>query len=310
MAGASNLQDEAFFMPDADDDNFSCQMHCDSSSQRVTCCASRKFHAQQSAAGAREQQILSSELPHTTHSLLSTLSTHSFPLSTPRCQIKQTSLTRHLSLFHSSSPAFIDKNVLDAPAAGIEENPGEMGRPVVLPKHMSPEMKKAVDDGWTNNAFNQYVSDLISVHRSLPDPRDAWCKDTARYLTDLPKTDVIICFHNEAWSVLLRTVHSVLDRSPPELIGKIILVDDYSDMRKLCTKYSVAYFMVMLCFLFLSLFSAPEETAGGLLCCLRQGGDRAGTKSRGTDSRETVGSQVCTFACYHVSGFTLRVRRR
>lgn len=125
--------------------------------------------------------------------------------------------------------------MLDAPVAGIEENPGEMGRPVVLPKHMSPEMKKAVDDGWTNNAFNQYVSDLISVHRSLPDPRDAWCKDTARYLTDLPKTDVIICFHNEAWSVLLRTVHSVLDRSPPELIGKIILVDDYSDMRKLWT---------------------------------------------------------------------------
>lgn len=31
-----------------------------------------------------------------------------------------------------------------------------------------------VDDGWLKNAFNQYVSDLISVHRSLPDPRDEW----------------------------------------------------------------------------------------------------------------------------------------
>ncbi|KAH8355213.1 hypothetical protein KR093_008742 [Drosophila rubida] len=125
-----------------------------------------------------------------------------------------------------------DKNVLDAPAPNLEESPGELGKPVVLPKQMSPEMKKAVDDGWTKNAFNQYVSDLISVHRTLPDPRDAWCKDSARYSNDLPKTDVIICFHNEAWSVLLRTVHSVLDRSPSELIGKIILVDDYSDMRK------------------------------------------------------------------------------
>jgi len=127
----------------------------------------------------------------------------------------------------------LDKNVLDAPAANLlEESPGELGKPVTLPKQMAPEMKKAVDDGWTKNAFNQYVSDLISVHRSLPDPRDAWCKDSARYLSNLPKTDVIICFHNEAWSVLLRTVHSVLDRSPPELIGKIILVDDFSDMRK------------------------------------------------------------------------------
>lgn len=48
----------------------------------------------------------------------------------------------------------------------------------------------------------------------------------------MPATDVIICFHNEAWTVLLRTVHSVLDRSPANLIGHVILVDDYSDMRK------------------------------------------------------------------------------
>ncbi|XP_033149259.1 putative polypeptide N-acetylgalactosaminyltransferase 9 isoform X2 [Drosophila busckii] len=141
------------------------------------------------------------------------------------------------------------KNVLDMPVEGLEKNPGEMGKPVVLPKEMSPEMKKAVDDGWTNNAFNQYVSDLISVHRTLPDPRDAWCKDSARYLPNLPKTDVIICFHNEAWSVLLRTVHSVLDRSPKELIGKIILVDDYSDMphlKKQLEDYFAAYSKVQI----------------------------------------------------------------
>lgn len=62
------------------------------------------------------------------------------------------------------------------------------------------------------------------------------CKENGRYLDDLPPTDIIICFHNEAWSVLLRTVHSVLDRSPAHLIGHIILVDDYSDMRK-CSNF-------------------------------------------------------------------------
>ncbi|XP_068147212.1 putative polypeptide N-acetylgalactosaminyltransferase 9 isoform X1 [Drosophila tropicalis] len=130
------------------------------------------------------------------------------------------------------------------PPSELEETPGEMGKPVKLPKDMQDDMKKAVEDGWTKNAFNQYASDLISVHRTLPDPRDAWCKDTARYLTDLPKTDVIICFHNEAWSVLLRTVHSVLDRSPEHLIGKVILVDDYSDMphlKKQLEDYFTAY---------------------------------------------------------------------
>ncbi|XP_063974425.1 putative polypeptide N-acetylgalactosaminyltransferase 9 isoform X1 [Diachasmimorpha longicaudata] len=115
-------------------------------------------------------------------------------------------------------------------AAPKEQDPGAMGKPVFLPTNMSADVKKLVDYGWMNNAFNQYVSDLISVHRTLPDPRDAWCKEPGRYLENLPATAVIICFHNEAWSVLLRTVHSVLDRSPEHLIQEIILVDDFSDM--------------------------------------------------------------------------------
>lgn len=51
---------------------------------------------------------------------------------------------------------------------------GEMGKPVILPKNMTAEMKKIVDEGWQKNAFNQYASDMISVRRSLPDPRDEW----------------------------------------------------------------------------------------------------------------------------------------
>lgn len=48
------------------------------------------------------------------------------------------------------------------------------------------------------------------------------------YSHDLPTASVIICFYNEAWSTLLRTVHSVLDKTPEYLLQEIILVDDYS----------------------------------------------------------------------------------
>ncbi|VDK19184.1 unnamed protein product, partial [Anisakis simplex] len=58
------------------------------------------------------------------------------------------------------------------------------------------------------------------------------CK-TEKYSEKLPSTSVIICFHNEAWSVLLRTVHSVIERTPSNLLTEVILVDDFSNMEHL-----------------------------------------------------------------------------
>ena len=47
---------------------------------------------------------------------------------------------------------------------------GELGKPVRL-TNLTEEQQKLVKQGWEKNAFNQYVSDMISLHRSLPDVR-------------------------------------------------------------------------------------------------------------------------------------------
>ncbi|XP_052873459.1 putative polypeptide N-acetylgalactosaminyltransferase 9 [Anopheles cruzii] len=114
--------------------------------------------------------------------------------------------------------------------------PGDMGEPVTLPKNVSEEVERLVKQGYTEQGLNQYVSDLIPVRRRLPDLRDPWCTEADRLRPALPKVSVVIVFYNEAWSVLVRTVHSVLDRTPSALLGEIILVDDFSSLPHLRTQ--------------------------------------------------------------------------
>ncbi|XP_070580719.1 polypeptide N-acetylgalactosaminyltransferase 13-like [Ptychodera flava] len=101
--------------------------------------------------------------------------------------------------------------------------PGEMGKPVVIDIAKKEEMNKL----FLINQFNLMASDLIPLNRSLPDVRPDGC-DKLSYPHELPTTSVVIVFHNEAWSTLLRTVHGVINRSPPRLLREIILVDDNS----------------------------------------------------------------------------------
>lgn len=52
------------------------------------------------------------------------------------------------------------------------------------------------------------------------------------YPEDLPQISVVFIFVNEALSVILRSVHSVVNHTPAHLLKEIILVDDNSDSGK------------------------------------------------------------------------------
>ncbi|KAK6168364.1 hypothetical protein SNE40_020915 [Patella caerulea] len=101
--------------------------------------------------------------------------------------------------------------------------PGEQGSAVIL----SAEEEKKKGDLYKVNGFNAYTSDKISLQRALKDIRHPQCK-TKKYLNKLPTASVIVPFHNEHWSTLLRTAQSVIDRSPKHLLKEVILVDDFS----------------------------------------------------------------------------------
>lgn len=63
---------------------------------------------------------------------------------------------------------------------------------------------------------------MIQIHLS-----SSRCKRRL-YKKDLPTVSVIIPFYDEHLSTLLRSIHSVVNRSPPELLKEIVLVNDAS----------------------------------------------------------------------------------
>ncbi|XP_041479152.1 polypeptide N-acetylgalactosaminyltransferase 4-like isoform X1 [Lytechinus variegatus] len=119
------------------------------------------------------------------------------------------------------APTFDNK-----PAADVRKL-GDGGAGVKLA--LFGEGKKVEETRYKKHSFNELVSSKISLHRTLMDGRYEECKNIT-YPHDLPMTSIIICFHNEAWSTLLRTVNSIIDRSPLRLIKEIILLDDASTM--------------------------------------------------------------------------------
>ncbi|RUS90036.1 hypothetical protein EGW08_002223, partial [Elysia chlorotica] len=112
--------------------------------------------------------------------------------------------------------------------AGHELTPGGAGRGVVTIQADQSRLDQVMEEF----RVNTLVSDVIPLNRVVPDSRINGCANLS-YPASLPNVSIIIPFYNEWPSVLLRTVYSIVNRSPRHLLHQIILVDDGSSLENL-----------------------------------------------------------------------------
>ncbi|KAM6162680.1 putative polypeptide N-acetylgalactosaminyltransferase 8 [Erethizon dorsatum] len=88
------------------------------------------------------------------------------------------------------------------------------------------EQRKA-QDLFHRFGYNAYLSDQLPLNRSIPDTRDSRCLQKT-YPSQLPTLSVILIFMDEALSIIQRAITSIINRTPPQVLKEIILVDDFS----------------------------------------------------------------------------------
>ncbi|XP_048733058.2 polypeptide N-acetylgalactosaminyltransferase 1-like [Ostrea edulis] len=107
---------------------------------------------------------------------------------------------------------------------------GEMGRGVTFTGKEKAEAAKKTQ----MYNINVMASDLIPLNRLVPDSRPPECKSKT-YEHDLPTASIIIPYFDEWPSVLIRSIYSIINRTPRHLLQEIILIDDASTMPEIKT---------------------------------------------------------------------------
>ncbi|VVD01413.1 unnamed protein product [Leptidea sinapis] len=76
--------------------------------------------------------------------------------------------------------------------------------------YLSGEAKRLGEESEKKLAINVYLSDRIAYNRTLIDQRNPACQRVL-YDAELPSASVILIFHNEPYSVVIRTIWSVIN---------------------------------------------------------------------------------------------------
>nr|XP_032643317.1 probable polypeptide N-acetylgalactosaminyltransferase 8 isoform X1 [Chelonoidis abingdonii] len=97
---------------------------------------------------------------------------------------------------------------------------------------LTEEQQTTAQDLFTKYGYNVYLSDRLPLDRPIPDTRYPSCK-VKKYPHDLPTLSVVLIFMNEAMSIILRAITSIINRTPSHLLKEIVLVDDYSSNEEL-----------------------------------------------------------------------------
>ncbi|KAH8296564.1 hypothetical protein KR054_008014 [Drosophila jambulina] len=103
---------------------------------------------------------------------------------------------------------------------------GTLGRPAK--GNWTVNQLEAMAQSQRETGYNAWLSQRISPERTLYDMRHRSCKKLEYSSEKMPSVSVVITYHNEEASVLLRTLSSLRSRTPVLLLREIILVDDGS----------------------------------------------------------------------------------
>ncbi|KAL3282878.1 hypothetical protein HHI36_006037 [Cryptolaemus montrouzieri] len=139
-----------------------------------------------------------------------------------------------LYLYVQSNTILTNSSLTSLPFENIQSNPIHISKQDLneIGIIKSKEDKWIRDEGYKTHAFNTLISNRLGLYREIPDTRNVLCENIT-YPLDLPAASIIICFYNEHFNTLLRTIYSIIDKTPSNLLHEIVLVDDFSDLEDL-----------------------------------------------------------------------------